>query len=431
MSASTIPQSAIRNPQSVFDVIVIGAGASGMMAAGRAAEMGAGVLLLEKMPRVGLKLGITGKGRCNLTNQGELQNFLESYTPDGRFLRNCYARFFNRELMDFFEQLDVPLVVERGGRVFPKSNRALDVVSALLVYLKKSGVVLKKGQAVKEILVESGQVRGIKTPKEVFKSSAIILACGGASYPKTGSTGDGYRLAQKAGHSLIPVRPHLIPLIVSEPWAKELQGLSLKNVSAQVLINGEKGPSEFGEMLFTHFGISGPIILTLSGVVVDSLAKGKVEISINLKPALSREQLDERLKREFKTHHLKGLQSILKFLLPNRMIPIFLDLGQIAGEKKANQITAEERFRLCALFMDLRLTITAARPLEEAIISAGGVRLKEVDPRTMESKVVKGLFLCGEVLDLQGKTGGYNLQAAFSTGRVAGENAAKRGKGDE
>ena len=431
MVSPVTPQSAIRNPQSNYDVIVIGAGASGMMAAGRSAEMGARVLLLEKMPRAGLKLGITGKGRCNLTNQGDIQSFMESYSPDGRFLRNCFARFFNQDLIHFFEQRGVPLNVERGGRIFPKSNRALDVVSALMTYLKENKVTLVKEYPAKEILVQSGKVEGVKSPMGIFKSPTIILAAGGASYPRTGSTGDGYRLAEKAGHTIVPIRPYLIPLVIKDAWVKELQGLSLKNVSATILVDGRKEPSEFGEMLFTHFGISGPIILTLSGRVVDILKEGRVEISINLKPALFPEQLDERLKRELKAHHLKGLQAILKLLLPNRMIPIFLALVNIPGEKKGNQISAEERLRMKTLLTDWRMTVTGARPLEEAIITAGGVDLKEVNPKTLESKIVKGLFLCGEVLDIQGKTGGYNLQAAFSTGWVAGESAAERVTGYE
>ncbi len=402
-----------------------------MMAAGRAAEMGARVLLLEKMPRVGLKLGITGKGRCNLTNQGDINAFLDSYSPDGRFLRNCLARFFNQDLMNFFEQRGVPLVVERGGRVFPKSNRALDVVSALVGFIREKKVTIVKEDPVQEVMVHSGQVEGVETQNGAFRAQAVILATGGASYRKTGSTGEGFRMAQQAGHKIVPIRPFLIPLKVKDPWVKELQGLSLKNVSASVLINGRKDCSEFGEMLFTHFGVSGPIILTLSGRVADVLKQGRVEISINLKPALTQEQLDERLKRELKTHHLKGLQGILKFLLPNRMIPVFLALSQIPRDKKGNQITAEERSRMRTLLSDFRMTVTGTRPLEEAIITAGGVLLKEVNPKTMESRIISGLFLCGEVLDIQGKTGGYNLQAAFSTGWVAGESAAKRVTSDE
>jgi len=412
--------------ESHYDIIVIGAGASGMMAAGRAAEIGSRVLLLEKMPRVGLKLGITGKGRCNLTNQGDIHNFLDNYSPDGRFLRNCFARFFNQDLMNFFEQRGVSLVIERGGRVFPKSNRALDVVSALLKYVKENGAILIKEHPVKEILVQASQVKGVVTSQGVFNTRSVILATGGASYSKTGSTGDGYFLAQKTGHTIVPIRPFLVPLKVKETWVKDLQGLSLKNVQANVYLNGRKERSEFGEMLFTHFGISGPIILTLSGPAIDCLREGKVEVSINLKPALSQEQVEQRLLKEFKTHHLKGLKSILKLLLPNKLIPVFCRLSAIPEDKKGNQITSEERARLKGLLTDLRLTVVGALPLEEAIVTAGGVLLKEVDPKTLESKIVQGLFLCGEILDVQGKTGGYNLQAAFSTGWVAGESAAAK-----
>jgi predicted Rossmann fold flavoprotein len=416
------------NRDTVYDVIVIGAGASGLMAAGRAGACGAQVLLLEKMPRAGLKLGITGKGRCNLTNLGDIQDFMNSYSPDGRFLRNCFARFFNRELMAFFEGLGVPLVLERGQRVFPKSSRALDVVSALLRFIQREGVVLLKGHPVQEIPSDNGQVQGVISNGTFYKASKVVLACGGASYPKTGSTGEGYLLARKAGHSLTPIRPWLIPLMIKEPWVKDLQGLSLKNVTATLYLDGRKVDSEFGEMLFTHFGVSGPIILTLSGRVTDLLGQGKLELSLNFKPALNQEQLDDRLQREFRNHHLKGLQGILAFLLPKAMIPIMLTLSQIPGQKKGNQINTEERTRLRRLLTDFRISITGTRPLEEAIVTAGGVSLKEVDPKTMESRILPGLFLCGEVLDVQGKTGGYNLQAAFSTGWTAGESAALRSR---
>jgi predicted Rossmann fold flavoprotein len=413
------------NPiESGFDVIVVGAGAAGLMAAGRAGALGARVLVLEKMPRAGLKLGITGKGRCNLTNLGDIQDFIASYTPDGRFLRNCLARFFNRELMAFFEDHGVPLVVERGKRVFPRSNRALDVVSALLRFMGEHEAVLLKTHPVKDLLIRDGRIRGAVSGEAVYRAPAVILACGGASYPQTGSTGDGYLLARKAGHSLVPIRPCLIPLEVKESWVRDLQGLSLKNVSAAVYGKGRKIASEFGEMLFTHFGVSGPIILTLSGRVADLLKEGKVEISLNFKPALTAEQIDERLQREFKAHHLKGLQGILPFLLPRALIPPFLALSGISGSKKGNQITGEERGRLRALLTDFRMEVSGTRPLEEAIVTAGGVSLKEVNPKTMESKILPGLFFCGELLDIQGKTGGYNLQAAFSTGWAAGEHAA-------
>lgn len=317
-------------------------------------------------------------------------------------------------------------MVERGQRVFPESNRALDVVSSLISFLKEKGVVLVKDHPVEDIRVHSGRIEGVVCGKETIKSLAVILATGGASYPKTGSTGDGYRLAQKVGHTIIPIRPFLVPLEIKESWAKDLQGVALKNVSATIYVNRKKDQSEFGEMLFTHFGISGPIILSLSGRVVDALTQGRVEIAINLKPALTPEQLDLRLQREFKAHHLKGFKAILKLLLPSGLIPVFCRLSGIPEDKKGNQISAEERARLKSLLTDLRLTVSSARPLDEAIVTAGGVRLQEVDPKTLQSKIIPGLFFCGEILDIQGKTGGYNLQAAFSTGWVAGENAAKK-----
>jgi predicted Rossmann fold flavoprotein len=416
------------NSNTGYDVIVVGAGASGLMAAGRAGTLGARVLLLEKMSRAGLKLGITGKGRCNLTNLGDIQNFMTSYSPDGRFLRNCYSRFFNQELMAFFEDRGVPLIVERGQRVFPKSNRALDVVSALLRFVQGAGIVFLKDHPVQEILSDNHQIQGVVSKLGAFKAPNVVLACGGASYPQTGSAGDGFLLARRAGHSLTAIRPWLVPLEAKETWVKDLQGLSLKNVKATVMVNGRKADSELGEMVFTHFGVSGPIILTLSGKVADFLGQGGIELSLNFKPALSPEQLDERLQREFKAHHLKGFQGIMAFLIPKALIPVMLALSRIPGDKKGNQINAEERACLRTLLTDLRINITGTRPLEEAIVTAGGVSLKEVDPKTMESRILPGLFLCGEVLDIQGKTGGYNLQAAFSTGWTAGESAARRGR---
>ena len=407
------------------DVIVIGGGASGLMAAGRAAEMGARVLLLEKMPRLGLKLGLTGKGRGNLTNQADIQTFIQSYSPDGKFLRNCFARFFNQDLVDFFETWGVSLTVERGGRVFPLSNRALDLVSALLRYGQQGRVRITKEHPVDKIEVGDGAVTGVWSRGGFLEAQAVVLATGGASYPQTGSSGDGYRLARSLGHTIIPVRPYLIPLVAGEDWVSGLQGLSLKNVRATLYLKGVKDQSEFGEMIFTHFGLSGPIILTLSGRAVDGLPKGKVEVSLNLKPALTTEQIDLRLRREFQENPLKGAGSVLKHLLPSRMIPIFLLRADVPADKKSNQITSVERNRIKGLLSDFRLTIQGHRPLEEAIVTAGGIALKEVDPRTLESRKIKNLFLCGEVLDIQGQTGGFNLQAAFSTGWVAGTQAAQ------
>ncbi|RPH84424.1 MAG: aminoacetone oxidase family FAD-binding enzyme, partial [Desulfobacteraceae bacterium] len=351
-------------------VIVIGGGASGLMAAGRAAEMGARVLLLEKMPRLGLKLGLTGKGRGNLTNQGDIQTFIQSYAPDGKFLRNCFARFFNQDLMDFFETRGVPLTVERGGRVFPVSDRALDLVSALLRYGQQGRVRIAKEHPVEKIEIGNGAVTGVWSRGRFFEAQAVVLATGGASYPQTGSTGDGYRLARSLGHTIMPVRPYLIPLVTGEDGVTGLQGLSLKNVRATLYLKGVKDQSEFGEMIFTHFGLSGPIILTLSGRVVDCLPKGKVEVSLNMKPALTAEQIDLRLQREFQENPLKGAASVLKNLLPSRMVPVFLSRADVSADKKSNQITSGERNRIRNLLSDFRFTIQGHRPLDEAIITA-------------------------------------------------------------
>jgi predicted Rossmann fold flavoprotein len=411
-----------------FDVVVIGGGASGLMAAGRAAACGASVLLLEKMPRLGLKLGITGKGRCNLTNLGDMPTFIKNYSPDGRFLRNVYSRFFNRELMAFFEDRGLPLVVERGQRVFPASNRALDVVTALLKYLREGQVTVIKEAPVERIEAEKDRVRGVYQSGQFHPAKAVILATGGASYPQTGSTGDGYRLAEGLGHRVTPIRPFLVPLVSAEPWVAELQGLVLKNVRATLHQGGREEQEEFGELLFTHFGLSGPIMLTLSGRAVELLARGPVEIILNLKPGLDERQVDLRLQREFLTHSRQMLKSILKLLLPARLIPFFLLQAGVDGEKPGNQICAGERRQLGKTLRAWPIAIAGHRPLAEAIITAGGVSLQEVDPRTLESRLVRNLYFCGEVLDIQGLTGGFNLQAAFSTGWVAGTSAAERNK---
>jgi predicted Rossmann fold flavoprotein len=395
------------------------------MAAGRAAELGARVLLLEKMPRLGLKLGLTGKGRGNLTNQADIQTFIQSYSPDGKFLRNCFARFFNQDLMAFFETLGVPLTVERGQRVFPVSDRALDLVSALLRYGQQGGVRIAKEHPVEEIEIEAGAVKGVRSHDRFFEAQAVVLATGGASYPQTGSAGDGYRLVRSLGHAIIPIRPYLIPLVTADDEVSGLQGLSLRNVRATLYLERKKDQSEFGEMIFTHFGLSGPIILTLSGRAVDRLPKGKVEVSLNFKPALTPEQIDLRLRREFQENPLKGSGSVLKNLLPSRLVPVFLSRADVPVDKKSNQITSGERLRIKDLLSDFRFSVEGHRPLDEAIITAGGISLKEVDPRTLESKKIKNLFLCGEVLDIQGRTGGFNLQAAFSTGWLAGTSAAE------
>jgi predicted flavoprotein YhiN len=403
------------------DVIVIGGGASGLMAAGRAAELGARVLLLEKMGRVGIKLALTGKGRCNLTNGGDLPSFIESYRHNGKFLHNVFSRFFNHDLLSFFQKRGLPTVEERGRRVFPASNRAQDVVRVLKEYGSSHGVRTLVHAPAKEILGSSGLPGEDRFP--------IIDRPGRPSHGRSrapdGSTGDGYRMARALGHTLQPLRPSLVPLETEERYVRDLQGLSLKNVRATLLASGQKVEEEFGEMLFTHFGVSGPIILTLSGRAVDELGRGKVEFSIDFKPALSPEQVDRRLLREFEAGGKKKILNILPNLLPQRMVPVFLRRAELPPDRKGGEIRAEARKKMVHLLKDWRLTLRKARPMEEAIVTAGGVTVKEIHPATLESRIVRGLYFCGEVIDIDGKTGGYNLQAAFSTGWAAGEAAAK------
>jgi hypothetical protein len=407
------------------DVIVIGGGASGLMAAGRAAELGAQVLLLEKMGRVGIKLALTGKGRCNLTNSGELQDFIESYRHNGKFLYNVFSRFFNEDLIAFFKARGLSTVEERGRRIFPASQRSQDVVRVLRDFISSHGVRVLIHTPGRDIVVDGGRAVGVRTDSGIFYGRRVILAAGGASYPQTGSSGEGYRMAEKLGHTLQPIRPSLVPLEIEEAFVRDLQGLALKNVRVTLRAGGQKVGAEFGEMLFTHFGVSGPIILTLSGDAVDRIGRQKVELSVDFKPALSGEQVEARLIRELHAHHRKKISSILTHLLPQRLVPIFIRRGDISANLKGTEVQSAERKRLGRLLKDWRLTVRSPRPLEEAIVTAGGVSVNEIHPLTMESKKVKGLHFCGEMIDVDGKTGGYNLQAAFSTGWVAGEAAAK------
>jgi len=415
-------------------VIVIGAGAAGLMAAGQAAEMGARTLLLEKMDRPGRKLRIAGKGRCNLTNVAPLSEFISHFGPNGRFLRQAFARFCNSELAAFFEELGVRTVTERGGRVFPASSQAQDVVDALVRWVGQRGVTLRTRSPVERLLVEKERVIGVQVsrnrvfPKKpgFYRADAVIVATGGASYPATGSTGDGYRLAESVGHTIVPIRPALVPLETAGDVAPRLQGLSLRNVTVRVWVNGKKQAEAFGEMLFTHFGLSGPVILSLSRQVVDALRLGQtVILSIDLKPALDEGKLDARLLRDLDAHGKQQFRTLLKGLLPSKLISVCTDLMDIPPDKMAHQITSEERERLRTWLKDFRLEVTGHRPFTEAIITAGGVDTREVDPRTMASRLVEGLYFAGEVLDVDADTGGYNLQAAFSTGWVAGRSAAR------
>lgn len=409
-----------------MDVIVIGGGASGLMAAGKAAEYGIKVMLVEKMPELGRKLLITGKGRCNLTNAAEREIILQEINSNPKFLYASFDLFDNQKLINFMEIRGVPTVVERGGRIFPKSGRAKDVLEAFITYLKEGDVAVQTNLKVQKILVEGSHVKGVSTDRGEIKSDRVILAVGGSSYPRTGSTGDGYKMARELGHTIIPLRPGLVPLEIEESWPADLQGLSLKNVKLEAFAEGKVLGSQFGEMLFTHFGVSGPIVLTLSNQIADSLNnKNKVIITLDLKPALSPEQLDRRLQRDFEKYSRKNFKNSLMDLLPQKFIPVIIQLSGISGEKPVNQISREERAKLAGLLKNLTMKIKKVRPLDEAIVTRGGVRVQEVNPKTLESKLITGLYFSGEVLDIDANTGGYNLQCAFSTGYAAGRAAAK------
>jgi predicted Rossmann fold flavoprotein len=419
-----------------IDVIVIGAGAGGLMAAGRAAECGARVMLLEKMEQPGKKILISGKTRCNLTNTRDLEGFILAFGTNGRFLYSAFNRFFRDELLEFMKRMGVETKSERGGRVFPASDDSKDVVAAFKRYLNEQQVQLQTNTKVEGFLTDRGAICGVKTNKGDIPCQSAILATGGASWPATGSTGDGYRMAAELGHTVIKLRPALVPLVVEEvELAKSMQGVSLKNV----WLTAYRGRSDVieaprtskkiidtrqGEMMMTHFGLGGPITLLMSLEIVDALEAGPVSVAIDLKPALDLETLQQRLQRDFDTYSKKAFQNILKELLPQKMIDPIVKLSWIAPEKKGNQINAKERDGLAALLKSLRFNIKGPLPLSAAMVTAGGVSLKEIDPRSMASRLLKGLYFCGEVMDIDADTGGYNLQAAFSTGFVAGESAA-------
>ena len=401
------------------------------MAAGQAATAGTEIVLLEKMNRPGRKLGLTGKGRCNLTNTAELPDFIERFGANGQFLRQAFARFFSHDLIAFLGELGVDTEVERGGRVFPTCDDAQVVVRALIRWVESRGVRLLPNSPVQRLLTDGTKIVGVGLDSGIeHHGEAVIIAAGGASYPATGSTGDGYRLAEAAGHTVVPIRPALVPLATAGDVARRLQGLSLRNIAVRVLVNGKKKGEAFGEMLFTHFGVSGPIILTLSRSVVDALAhKSSVVLSLDLKPALDAARLDARLLRDLDAHGKRTYRNFLKGLLPQKLIDVCIDASGIDGDTQSHQITSAQRKKLCNWLKDFRLEVTGHRSFAEAIITAGGVDIREVDPRTMESRLIRGLYFAGEVLDIDAETGGYNLQAAFSTGWLAGRSAAGLAKG--
>jgi predicted Rossmann fold flavoprotein len=412
------------------DLVVVGGGPAGLMAAGQGAEMGAKVLLLEKMESPGRKLLLTGKNRCNLTNTDSIQQALKHFNRDGRFLTQLYYRFFEPELRAFFANLDLPTVELRGGRVFPVSEKAADVLQALLTWISKSGVTLQTGVSVQELIIEDGKMVGVQTNQGTYHSPAVILAAGGKAYPGTGSTGDGYQLAKSAGHTIHDLFPALVPLVTAGDTAQNLQGLSLKNVLVSLYLDGKKETDLFGEMLFTHFGLSGPVILTLSRQVVLALKENKkVEIQIDLKPALDHPALDQRIIRDIQDQGRKQFSTLLSGLLPAMLIPICVEQTGVPWDKTVSQLTSEDRSALRNwLKDDFRFEVLDDRGFEQAIITAGGVHVAEVDAHTMESKLVKGLYFAGEILNVDGDTGGYNLQAAFSTGWAAGRAAGSTWK---
>ncbi len=412
-------------------VLVIGAGASGLMAAGQAAECGANVVLLEKMKRPGRKISITGKGRCNLTNTAELSEFISHFGGNGRFLRQSFHRFFNKELILFFEQHGLALVKERGGRVFPAQGRAPDVVKTLQHWLSGLPVSIRSDSKVDSLLLKDGRLHGVVCNGNPIYGKSVILATGGASYPATGSTGDGYGLAASVGHTIVPIRPGLVPVETKGDPACRLAGLHLRNVGVRLSMAARKGKKgrrkkdAFGELLFLKYGLSGPVILTLSNSIVDALrADEHVTLVLDLKPALDDRKLDARLQRDFQQRHKEQMKSVLQGLMPEKMVPVCLDATGIPADRPAGEVRAAERKRLRYWLKNIQFTISGYRGFKEAVITSGGVALQEVNPRTMESKRCPGLYLAGELLDLQADTGGYNLQAAFSTGWLAGRSAA-------
>ena len=406
------------------NVIVVGGGAAGMMAAVFAARNGQNVQLLEKNEKLGKKLFITGKGRCNITNAADIEDLFTAVISNPKFLYSGFYSFTNQQVIDFFEELGVKTKIERGERVFPVSDHSSDVIAAFSRELKSLGVSVSLHTEVRELLCEQDKVCGVLlTNGKKMKADAVIVATGGISYPSTGSTGDGYRFAKETGHRVTELLTSLVPMEVRQWYAKELQGLSLRNIEIRITDGKKKLYEEFGEMLFTHYGVTGPVILSASSVVGKTLRKKELTLHIDLKPALSEEQLDKRILREFDTNHNKQYKNSIDSLFPAKLKPVMIELSEIEPEKKVNEITKEERQRLVHLIKDFTMTLTGLRGYNEAIITKGGVSVKEIDPGTMESKKMKGLYFAGEVLDLDAVTGGYNLQIAWSTGYLAGINA--------
>lgn len=411
-----------------FPIAVIGAGAAGLMAAGYAAELGREVLLFERNKTPGKKLAITGKGRCNLTNNCSVSAFMENVPTNPRFLYASLHAFEPADTMAFFEELGVPLKTERGNRVFPQSDRASDIVGALKKYVNRSGSVRQIHERVREIVADEGGVSSVRTDCGDYPVSAVILATGGASYPLTGSDGDGYRMAERLGHTIVPLKPSLVPIVTEEKWCAELQGLSLRNTGCRVIdtTSGKCVYEDFGELMFTHFGITGPMVLSASSRL-GSLTAGRYRMLLDLKPALDEKTLDHRILSDFSKYANKDFINSLSDLLPSKLIPVVCRLSGIAPDKKVNAITREERKTLLGLLKEFTVTLRAYRPLDEAIITSGGISVKEIEPGSMRSKLVDGLYFAGEIIDVDAYTGGFNLQIAFATARLAAWSAVTSG----
>ena len=413
------------------NTIVIGGGPAGMTAAIAAAEKGDKVTIIEKMEQLGRKLLITGKGRCNITSSLDMSEFIKNTPGNGKFLYSCFQNYTNAQIIEFLESNGLKVKEERGNRIFPVTDKSQDVLNCFIKKLKELNVKIKLNTKVEKIIVESGTVKGIKTDKETLKAQKIILATGGKSYPLTGSTGDGYKMAENLGHTIKEIKGSLVPLETYNKYeAKELQGLSLRNVKISIIDN-EKNKEiydDFGEMLFTHFGVSGPTILSASSHMVryknieTLFSQRKIKLYIDLKPALSEEKLDERILRDFSELKNKQFKNSLDKLLPQKLIEYVIEKSEIESEKKVNEITREERRKLVHILKNMEFDIKGFRPVEEAIITSGGINIKEINPKTMESKIVSGLYFAGEIIDVDAYTGGFNLQIAYSTGYTAGIN---------
>jgi len=410
--------------KNIYDIIVVGAGPAGLIAAIESKTVTNKICILEKMHKPAMKLKITGKGRCNITNNADLNTFINKFGKNGRFLKFAFSEFFNTDLIKYFEREGVQFKLERGERWFPVSDKAIEIANVLLSKAKSKNIEIKTNADVTAVkqLYNRDFIVSLKD-KSTFQTKKLLIVTGGKSYPKTGSTGDGYTIASKLGHTVTPLSPSLVPLETIGNLAEKLQGLSLKNVNASIICDNKKITEQFGEMLFTDFGVDGPIILKLSSIVINLLnSENQIFLSIDLKPALDHKKLDRRLLREISEHSKQNFKTMLKRLLPQIMIPVFVDLLGIPEDKQLSQISSEERKNIRMLLKEFKLEICGYKSYDDAVVTAGGISLKEVNPQSMESKLVPGLYFAGEILDLNGETGGFNLQAAFSTGWIAGQS---------